>query len=522
MAASRPAIDPDEGLAALFQRAHVGARRASSLLLQPQLQDLENVYDLLEAVRSGASAASLGISARDFERICDCALPALRSAEAAAAALALFACPSSHDGPSGLAAGGQAGGSAAAGGARGLGAEGGEGYTSGEEEAAAAAASSSEEQFGPRLPTASAGTSAAVVDGEEGRRLAAEAAAATAPCARSAAPAGAQAAEAGLTIGSDPMEEEFPGGAAPAEGEESGAVSPDCSREVHTASLLEGEASMTARIESRDLESRAAGAQDSSFSSADHPEHESWRRRGGAAWWRAHWAQQNVGQWLDVVEPCCLCGRPGMAGQYAGRCAAPYLATTDDRWGVPGLRQAYVAHGMCGGLCQGWGCCEARGVAQPQDGSGEARGEGEGEGELSSDGDSDGGEEGVDWFAGDPAWGSAALEDEWRAASLARQAVGDAAYAAAHAAGASRAEACDAAVRAVRLDEVEAQSSFLVRAGWYGSGRDGGGEGEGATAARNRRRRGARARAKEEEPEPGEDWEGEERPEEYAGLFDDP
>ena len=109
-----------------------------------------------------------------------------------------------------------------------------------------------------------------------------------------------------------------------------------------------------------------------------------------------------------------------------------------------------------------------------------------------------------------------------RAASLARQAVGDAAYAAAHAAGASRAEACDAAVRAVRLDEVEAQSSFLVRAGWYGSGRDGGGEGAGATAARNRRRRGARARAKEEEPEPGEDWEGEERPEEYAGLFDDP
>ena len=128
-----------------------------------------------------------------------------------------------------------------------------------------------------------------------------------------------------------------------------------------------------------------------------------------------------------------------------GRCAAPYLATTDDRWGVPGLRQAYVAHGMCGGLCQGWGCCEARGVAQPQDGSGEARGEGEGEGELSSDGDSD-------RSAGDPVWGSAALEDEWRAASLARQAVGDAAYAAAHAAGASRAEACDAAVRAVRVD----------------------------------------------------------------------
>ena len=515
MAASRPAIDPDEGLAALFQRAHVGARRASSLLLQPQLQDLENVYDLLEAVRSGASAASLGISARDFERICDCALPALRSAEAAAAALALFACPSSHDGPSGLAAGGQAGGSAAAGGARGLGAEGSEGYTSGEEEAAAAAASSSEEQFGPRLPAARAGTSAAVVDGEEGRRLAAEAAAATAPCARSAAPAGAQAAEAGLTIGSDPMEEEFPGGAAPAEGEESGAVSPDCSREVHIASLFEGEASMTARIEPLDLESRAAGAQVSSSPSADHPEHESWRRRGGAAWWRAHWAQLNVGQWLGVVEPCCLCGRPGMAGRYTGRCAAPYLATTDDRWEVPGLRQAYVAHGMCGGLCRGWGCCEARGVAQPQDGSGEARGEGEGEGELSSDGDSD-------RSAGDPVWGSAALEDEWRAASLARQAVGDAAYAAAHAAGASRAEACDAAVRAVRLDEVEAQSSFLVRAGWYGSGRDGGGEGAGATAARNRRRRGARARAKEEEPEPGEDWEGEERPEEYAGLFDDP
>ena len=184
------------------------------------------------------------------------------------------------------------------------------------------------------------------------------------------------------------------------------------------------------------------------------------------------------------------------------------------------MRQAYAAHSMCGGLCRGWGCCEARGVAQPQDGSGEARGEGEGEGELSSDGDSDGGVEGVDWFAGDPAWGSAALEDEWRAASLARQAVGDAAYAAAHAAGASRAEACDAAVRAVRVDEVEAQSSFLVRAGWYGSGSRG--EGAGATAARNRRRRGARARAKEEEPEPGEDWEGEERPEEYAGLFDDP
>ena len=126
-----------------------------------------------------------------------------------------------------------------------------------------------------------------------------------------------------------------------------------------------------------------------------------------------------------------------------------------------------------------------------------------GEGELSSDGDSDGGEEGVDWLAGDPAWGSAALEDEWRAASLARQAVGDAAYAAAHAAGASRAEACDAAVRAVRLDEVEAQSSFLVRAGWYGSGRDGGGEGAGATAARNRRRRGATARAQEGARGPG-------------------
>ena len=46
------AYPPDGGLAALFQRAHVGARRASSLLLQPQLQDLENVYDLLEAVRS--------------------------------------------------------------------------------------------------------------------------------------------------------------------------------------------------------------------------------------------------------------------------------------------------------------------------------------------------------------------------------------------------------------------------------------------------------------------------------------
>ncbi|EOD04826.1 hypothetical protein EMIHUDRAFT_220590 [Emiliania huxleyi CCMP1516] len=130
------------------------------------------------------------------------------------------------------------------------------------------------------------------------------------------------------------------------------------------------------------------------------------------------------------------------------------------------MAAAYAAHSMCGGLCRGWGCCEARGVAQPQDGSGEARGEGEGEGELSSDGDSDGGEEGVDWFAGDPAWGSAALEDEWRAASLARQAVGDAAYAAAHAAGASRAEACDAAVRAVRADRVEARSSFLVRAGW--------------------------------------------------------
>ena len=160
MAASRPAIDPDEGLAALFQRAHVGARRASSLLLQPQLQDLENVYDLLEAVRSGASAASLGISARDFERICDCALPALRSAEAAAAALALFACPSSHDGPSGLAAGGQAGGSAAAGGARGLGAEGGEGYTSGEEEAAAAAASSSASLSGLSLGDTPAGVAA--------------------------------------------------------------------------------------------------------------------------------------------------------------------------------------------------------------------------------------------------------------------------------------------------------------------------------------------------------------------------
>ena len=49
------------------------------------------------------------------------------------------------------------------------------------------------------------------------------------------------------------------------------------------------------------------------------------------------------------------------------------------------------------------------------------------------------------------------------------------ATAAAHAAGASRAEACDAAVRAVRADRVEAQSSFRVRAGWYGSGRDGGG-----------------------------------------------
>ena len=64
----------------------------------------------------------------------------------------------------------------------------------------------------------------------------------------------------------------------------------------------------------------------------------------------------------------------------------------------------------------------------------------------------------------------------------------------------------------------EAQASFLLRAGWHRSGcLCGGGEG-----ARNRRRRGARARAKEEEPEPGEDWEGEERPEEYAGLFDDP
>ena len=199
---------------------------------------------------------------------------------------------------------------------------------------------------------------------------------------------------------------------------------------------------------------------------------------------------------------------------YQELCEAPLLFTTGLLdGGVPGLRQAYVAHGMCGGLCGGWGCREARG-------------EGEGEGETSSDGgpdvDADGSRvEGVDWFAGDPAWGSAALADEWRAAALARQAVGDAAYAAAHAAGASRAEACDAAVRAVRADRVEAQSSFGVRAGWYGSGRDGGGEGEGATAARNRRRRGARALAKEEEREPGEDWEGG-RPEEYAGLFDGP
>ena len=72
---------------------------------------------------------------------------------------------------------------------------------------------------------------------------------------------------------------------------------------------------------------------------------------------------------------------------YQELCEAPLLFTTGDEWGVPGLRQAYVVHGMCGGLCGGWGCREARG-------------EGEGEGETSSDGgpdvDADGRVEGVD------------------------------------------------------------------------------------------------------------------------------
>ena len=128
------------------------------------------------------------------------------------------------------------------------------------------------------------------------------------------------------------MEEEIiPGGAAPAEGEESGGPSPDCSREVHTASLLEGEASMTASIEPRDLESRAAGAQ-VSFSSADHPEHDSWRRRGGAAWWRAQCAKGDKAP--DGRELCCLCGRGAgrgcgySFGVYQELCEAPLLFTT--------------------------------------------------------------------------------------------------------------------------------------------------------------------------------------------------
>ena len=535
MAAS-PAIDLGEPLAALFKRARVADslyRRYEGRLAELGIGDAGDLLD--EVAEKGIG--SLDIHDRQAEKLRQ-ALLGRRGWGDAAAVLASLSGLSLGDTPAGVAAGDQAAGGGAAAGGEGRGGARPEEADGGACDAQAAEGGSgggtegsSLDPLEPALPESGDGTIAAAGGEEEvegGRK---------APRRRRGRRGrGARGRGGGLEKGPDTaaglaaerpnqVEEVSTGGAAPAEGEESGAVSPDCSREVHTASLLEGEASMTARIESRDLESRAAGAQDSSFSSADHPEHESWRRRGGAAWWRAHWAQLNVGQ-FDVVEPCCLCGRPGSAGELwragawrwansTGRCAAPYLATTDDRWEVPGLRQAYVAHGMCGGLCQGWGCCEARGVAQPQDGSGEARGEGEGEGELSSDGDSD-------RSAGDPVWGSAALEDEWRAASLARQAVGDAAYAAAHAAGASRAEACDAAVRAVRLDEVEAQSSFLVRAGWYGSGRDGGGEGAGATAARNRRRRGARARAKEEEPEPGEDWEGEERPEEYAGLFDDP
>ena len=525
MAAS-PAIDLGEPLAALFKRARVADslyRRYEGRLAELGVGD---AGDLLEEVAE-KGIGSLDIHDRQAEKLRR-ALLGRRGWGDAAAVLASLSGLSLGDTPAGVAAGDQAAGGGAAAGGEGRGGARPEEADGGACDAQAAEGGSgggtegsSLDPLEPALPEGGDGTIAAGGEEEEvegGRK---------APRRRRGRRGrGARGRGGGLEKGPDTaaglaaerpnqVEEVSTGGAAPAEGEESGAVSPDCSRGVHVASLFEGEASMTARIEPLDLESRAAGAQVSSSPSADHPEHESWRRRGGAAWWRAHWAQLNVGQWLGVVEPCCLCGRPGAAGQYTGFCAAPYLATTDDRWEVPGLRQAYAAHSMCGGLCRGWGCCEARGVAQPQDGSGEARGEGEGEGELSSDGDSD-------RSAGDPAWGSAALEDEWRAASLARQAVGDAAYAAAHAAGASRAEACDAAVRAVRLDEVEAQSSFLVRAGWYGSGRDGGGEGAGATAARNRRRRGARARAKEEEPEPGEDWEGEERPEEYAGLFDDP
>ncbi|EOD28742.1 hypothetical protein EMIHUDRAFT_123292, partial [Emiliania huxleyi CCMP1516] len=224
MAAARPTIDLDESIAALAARAHVSA--PNKKLLQQKLlqQGVGNVAELLTAIQGGTSATALGFSPAALA-LCERVLPdeTLRSAEAAAAALAAAFAALSVAGPPGPAAGAQAGGAAAAGG-RGLGAtRGGEAYTSDEEEAAAAAASLSEEQFGPRLPTASADTSAAVVDGEEGRRLAAEAAAATAPCARSAAPAVAQAAEAGLTSWSDPMEEEvLPGGAAPAEGEEGG------------------------------------------------------------------------------------------------------------------------------------------------------------------------------------------------------------------------------------------------------------------------------------------------------------
>merc|ERR1712086_85389 len=102
MAASQPTIDLDESIAALAARAHVSA--PNKKLLQKKLwqQGVGNVAELLVAIQGGTSATALGFSPAALAR-CERVLPdeTLRSAEAAAAALAAAFAALSVAGPPG-------------------------------------------------------------------------------------------------------------------------------------------------------------------------------------------------------------------------------------------------------------------------------------------------------------------------------------------------------------------------------------------------------------------------------------
>ena len=104
MAAAQPTIDLDESIAALAARAHVSAHNKDMLQDKMLQQGVGNVAELLTAIQGGTSATALGFSPAALA-LCERVLPdkTLRSAEAAAAALAAAFASLSVAGPPALA-----------------------------------------------------------------------------------------------------------------------------------------------------------------------------------------------------------------------------------------------------------------------------------------------------------------------------------------------------------------------------------------------------------------------------------